>query len=116
LSAAAKEYLDPGHPSKAAAQTALAVEWQRNPFAAPVEALTVFGASAGARVLAQRLGIKLGDTTTTVAADAIGTSFGASCAGTPVPALNGAGNYREITLRSRTRSDLRQQATWSYQN
>jgi hypothetical protein len=116
LTAASKEYLDPNHPSKAGAQTAATVEWQRNSFAAPVEGVSVFGVSASTRVQAQKLGVEPGDTATTVAADAFGTSFGESCASTQVPALNVAGSYRDITLRSRNSSDMRQYETWTYQN
>jgi hypothetical protein len=115
LGASSMEYLDPAHPTKAAAQTAVSVEWQRNMRAAPVEAVNVYGAAPGARLLAQKLDVKPGDGATTVAADALGTSFGASCAGMPLPALNTAGGYREITLRTRNGSGLRQYATWSYQ-
>jgi hypothetical protein len=116
LSAAAKTYLDPTNTTRAAALSSATVDWIPNPLAAPVDRAFVLGSSGTTRIQPQSAAIKQASTSTTINAAALGTSFGGSCVDATIPALNVTGNFREITLRSRNRSDVRQYATWFYQN
>lgn len=118
LSTASLDYLNPTS-AKAGATATATIDWTRNALAAPVEHINIFGKdqATGARVLAQKSGIKHSITSVTVNAQALGSSFGGTiCNDATIPSLNVSGNRREITLRSRNASDVRQYATWTYTN
>lgn len=116
LNAASKAYLDPSNAEKAAALASATIAWTRNPLAAPVEHINLFGSSSTVRILAQKAGIKQSETSAVVSTGALGSSFGTAATTATIPALNVAGNYREIALRTRNSADVRQYDTWFYQN
>ena len=66
--------------------------------------------------MAQANGIAMAASSIVVNAQALGSSFGGTDTNTVIPALNVPGNYREVTLRSRSSTDIRQYDTWFYQN
>jgi hypothetical protein len=116
LSAATKLYLDPAN-AKAGAQVTLPVEWISPPMAPPVEAAFVFGSdvTTPSRVLGQAFSIKSNATSATVDPRLWATGTGVSCAAQNIPAITNTNDMRLISVRSRTRSEIRQHSSYYYQ-
>lgn len=119
LTDASKAYLNPSDATKSAALTNATIDWTRNPSAAPIESVSMYGyeASSGKRVEAEAVGIKQASASTAVSTQGLASSAGTTnCTAASIPALNISGNERQITVRSRSQFDVRQYVTWYYQN